>query len=56
MDRDCAICMARVRDCLLNPCHHMVTCYECGKMLQARHDSCPICRTDIAHTVRVYHS
>lgn len=56
MDRDCAICMARVRDCLLNPCHHMVTCHECGKMLQDRHDSCPICRIDIVDTVRVYHS
>ncbi|XP_076442203.1 3-hydroxybutyryl-CoA dehydrogenase-like [Babylonia areolata] len=56
MDRDCAICMARVRDCLLNPCHHMVTCHTCGKMLQERHDSCPICRIDIVDTVRVYHS
>lgn len=56
MDRDCAICMARIRDCLLNPCHHMVTCCECGNMLQERHDSCPICRTDISEIVRVYHS
>nr|KAG5695947.1 hypothetical protein BaRGS_017528 [Batillaria attramentaria] len=56
MDRDCAICMANVRDCLLNPCHHMVTCYDCGTMLHRRHDSCPICRTVIADTVRVFHS
>ncbi|KAL8571994.1 hypothetical protein ACOMHN_057677 [Nucella lapillus] len=56
MDRDCSICMARVRDCVLTPCYHMVTCHQCGQMLHGRHDSCPICRTDIAHTVRVYHS
>lgn len=56
MDRDCAICMANVRDCLLNPCHHMVTCYDCGTMLRGRDDCCPICRTKITDTIRVYHS
>lgn len=56
VDRDCAICMAHVRNCLLNPCHHMVTCFSCGTMLRERHDSCPICRNVIEDTVRVYHS
>uniref|UniRef100_A0A0B7APH7 RING-type domain-containing protein n=1 Tax=Arion vulgaris TaxID=1028688 RepID=A0A0B7APH7_9EUPU len=56
MDRDCAICMDRLRDCLFTPCHHMVTCYECGEILQRRHDACPICRKDIDKAVKVYHT
>ncbi|RUS83060.1 hypothetical protein EGW08_009199 [Elysia chlorotica] len=55
-DHECAICMERVRDCLLQPCHHMVTCFPCGKMLQDRRDACPICRKDIDHTIRVFHT
>ncbi|XP_059178137.1 3-hydroxybutyryl-CoA dehydrogenase-like isoform X2 [Physella acuta] len=56
LERDCAICMDRLRDCLLSPCHHMVTCHQCGKMLQDRHDACPICRMEIKEVVRVYHT
>ncbi|XP_046333342.2 3-hydroxybutyryl-CoA dehydrogenase-like [Haliotis rufescens] len=56
MDRDCAICMDRLRNCLLQPCHHMVTCYECSKMLHNRKDGCPICRKDINSIIKVYHS
>ncbi|KAK3702725.1 hypothetical protein RRG08_042711 [Elysia crispata] len=55
-DHECAICMERVRDCLLQPCHHMVTCFPCGKMLQDRRDACPICRKDIDHTIKVFHT
>ncbi|XP_060067580.1 probable 3-hydroxybutyryl-CoA dehydrogenase [Ylistrum balloti] len=55
-DPDCAICMDRMRDCLLSPCHHMITCYECSKMLLNRRDGCPICRKDITELIRVYHS
>lgn len=55
-DTECGICMNRVRDCLLCPCHHMITCYECSKMLHNRRDGCPICRKDITEVIRVYHS
>ncbi|CAE1237023.1 unnamed protein product [Acanthosepion pharaonis] len=55
-DQDCAICMASVRDCLLCPCHHMVTCFVCSSMLLNKHDGCPICRKDITEIVKVYHS
>lgn len=55
-DPDCAICMDRMRDCLICPCHHMITCYECSKMLLNRRDGCPICRKDIKELIRVYHS
>lgn len=56
VDTECGICMNRVRDCLLCPCHHMITCYECSKMLHNRRDGCPICRKDITEVIRVYHS
>ncbi|GFO03795.1 fatty acid oxidation complex subunit alpha [Plakobranchus ocellatus] len=56
LDRDCAICMERVRDCLLQPCHHMVTCFPCGQMLQDRRDACPICRKNIEQTIKVFHT
>lgn len=55
-DKDCAICMDRQRDCLLCPCHHMVTCAECSKSLLNRRDGCPICRKEITEIIRVYHS
>ncbi|XP_072031906.1 3-hydroxybutyryl-CoA dehydrogenase-like [Amphiura filiformis] len=53
-DRDCAICMDRPRDCLLCPCHHLVTCHECAKSLVNRKDYCPICRKEISETIRVH--
>ncbi|XP_014787242.1 probable 3-hydroxybutyryl-CoA dehydrogenase isoform X1 [Octopus bimaculoides] len=55
-EQDCAICMANTRDCLLCPCHHMVTCYVCSSMLLNKQDGCPICRKDITEIVKVYHS
>ncbi|KAK2192439.1 hypothetical protein NP493_31g03001 [Ridgeia piscesae] len=50
-EHDCAICMDRHRDCLLCPCHHMVTCSECAKSLLNRNDACPICRNDITEII-----
>ncbi|GAB1609757.1 uncharacterized protein LOC115216963 [Argonauta hians] len=55
-EQDCAICMASPRDCLLCPCHHLVTCYTCSSMLLSKQDGCPICRKDITEIVKVYHS
>ncbi|XP_060580402.1 3-hydroxybutyryl-CoA dehydrogenase-like [Ruditapes philippinarum] len=53
-DLDCAICMDKARDCVMRPCHHMVTCYMCAAMLINRRDGCPICRKDIIEIIRVY--
>ena len=54
--KDCAICMDRQRDCLLCPCHHLVTCNDCAQSLISRRDGCPICRKDITEIIHVYHS
>ncbi|XP_062578079.1 3-hydroxybutyryl-CoA dehydrogenase-like isoform X2 [Saccostrea cucullata] len=56
VDTECGICMNKARDCLLCPCHHMITCYECSKMLHNRRDGCPICRKDITEVIRFYYS
>ncbi|XP_052766169.1 lambda-crystallin homolog [Mya arenaria] len=53
-ETDCAICMDKARDCVMRPCHHMVTCYRCATMLINRRDGCPICRKDIIEIIRVY--
>lgn len=53
---ECAICMERSRNSVICPCHHLVACYECTKMLLNRKDACPICRKDITEIIRVYHS
>lgn len=53
-DRECAICMNGTRDTLLNPCHHLVSCYSCARILICKHDKCPICRKQILDIVRVY--
>ncbi|KAL4237432.1 hypothetical protein ACF0H5_002149 [Mactra antiquata] len=53
-DQDCAICMDKLRDCVMRPCHHMVTCYTCAALLINRRDGCPICRKDIIEIIRVY--
>jgi len=56
LGKDCAICMDKQRDCLLCPCHHLVTCNDCAKSLISRHDGCPICRKEITEIIHVYHS
>ena len=53
---ECAICMERMRNSVICPCHHLVACYECTKVLLNRKDACPICRKDITEVIKVYHS
>ncbi|KAG1665259.1 putative 3-hydroxybutyryl-CoA dehydrogenase [Nymphon striatum] len=55
-DKDCSICMDRVRNCVLHPCHHLCTCYDCGDMLLHRLDACPICRKDILDVIKVFYA
>ena len=54
MEKDCAICMDKVRNCLMRPCLHVVTCYDCASMLINRRDGCPICRKDILEIIKFY--
>jgi hypothetical protein len=60
LDVDCAICMARRRNCLVLPCSHMPVCSECWDTVRtlagvANQDPrCPLCRSvvGVVHTVK----
>jgi hypothetical protein len=49
-DVECAVCMHHRVDCLLKPCHHIVTCQCCAGRL----DGCPYCRAPIDARERVF--
>jgi len=54
--RQCTVCMDRSPNTVLLPCKH-VFCAECAASLQAQgraSRSCPICRTRISDTMRVF--
>jgi len=56
----CIICLNKGRDTLFSPCHHLVTCDGCSKLLplqtgvtgSSRH--CPLCRRAISKVTRVF--
>ena len=52
----CLICMDKARNCVLRPCNHMISCFECSLILFNRSDSCPICRQQIQEILKVYMS
>jgi hypothetical protein len=53
----CAICLKNERNCVLvhsNDTAHMVSCYDCAKLLKNRDSNCPICRQKIISINIVY--
>ena len=56
VEQECIICMDCERDCLLAPCHHLVTCQACGDLLRHRGDSCPVCRKNIQQIIKFFRS
>eukprot|EP00639_Heterosigma_akashiwo_P036542 CAMPEP_0194723210 /NCGR_PEP_ID=MMETSP0296-20130528/14251_1 /TAXON_ID=39354 /ORGANISM="Heterosigma akashiwo, Strain CCMP2393" /LENGTH=81 /DNA_ID=CAMNT_0039626533 /DNA_START=97 /DNA_END=339 /DNA_ORIENTATION=+ len=44
---ECAVCMDAQKDTLIAPCGHVCCCNTCATILQAREDSCPVCRGQI---------
>ena len=55
-DNDCAICMDSIRNSVLRPCNHMITCYNCSTLLLNRQDNCPICRDKIEDVIKIFMS
>ena len=55
-DNDCAICMDLIRNSVLRPCNHMITCYECSMLLLNRQDNCPVCRCPIEDVIKIFMS
>lgn len=46
----CVVCMAAPRDTVLVPCKHVCLCHACAQQLH----ECPVCKTPIAQTERIY--
>jgi hypothetical protein len=53
----CVMCFDAPKDHIILPCYHVCVCEACANLLtQMRKPSCPICRTAIQHTNKVFHS
>lgn len=48
----CIICMDRTRDMMIEPCSHLMLCFQCIGSI--RDYKCPICKTEISGLRRVY--
>jgi hypothetical protein len=46
---NCSICMSKLRNALLVPCHHVPCCMECAYKM----DDCPMCRVSIKERLPV---
>jgi hypothetical protein len=50
----CTICLDASRDHILVPCGHQCVCGACAVMLSSTKTVCPICRSSIRETIRVF--
>ena len=51
------LCFDAPKDHIILPCFHVCVCEACANQLtQMSKPSCPICRTAIQHTNKVFHS
>lgn len=53
-EKYCVICQERPKCVLLLPCKHVCMCLECSRELRFYNGICPICRTDIENTMKIY--
>jgi hypothetical protein len=51
----CSVClMPRSRTFVLRPCNHASFCADCSAILEARGDSCPICRGTVEERFEIF--
>jgi hypothetical protein len=50
----CVVCLDEPRTAFLYPCGHNCVCLDCGAKLKAQDQKCPICRTKIQDSVKVF--
>tara|TARA_Y100000592_G_C5365920_1_gene266038 strand:+ start:189 stop:602 length:414 start_codon:yes stop_codon:yes gene_type:complete len=49
---ECKLCRDNISDCIVEPCKHMVCCYDCiGKMEEKK---CPVCRVEYTECFKIY--
>lgn len=49
-DSKCSICFQMLKNSVLRPCNHNITCYGCAVKL----DKCPVCRKDIKKKLKIF--
>ncbi|KAM6183303.1 E3 ubiquitin-protein ligase LRSAM1 [Erethizon dorsatum] len=49
---ECVVCLEREAQTVFLPCGHVCCCQQCCQPLR----TCPLCRQDIAQSLRIYHS
>lgn len=53
-DRYCVICQERYKCILILPCKHVCICSECNLLLRGYNRQCPMCRSNINKTMKVF--
>ena len=48
----CVVCQDLKRDVILKPCNHYCLCHDCSKALR----ECPICKSRVQKTEKIYHA
>lgn len=51
-EKACRVCLTNERNVLFLPCRHLVTCPDCAVVVE----KCPVCRSQIECTVKVFKS
>lgn len=54
MDGACVICEEHRKCILLLPCKHVCMCSRCSQRLQNYNNKCPICRTNIENSMKIF--
>ena len=50
----CAVCLRAPRQIVLMPCRHAVLCSSCAQHIEQSSCRCPLCRTPIESSVRIF--
>lgn len=53
-EKNCVICQERVKNMLLLPCKHVCLCTHCEVRLKNYGYKCPVCRTHVHRTMKVF--
>eukprot|EP00051_Salpingoeca_urceolata_P032525 m.16171 g.16171 ORF g.16171 m.16171 type:complete len:497 (+) comp5174_c1_seq1:152-1642(+) len=62
-DRLCVICLTNERELMVKPCNHLCMCLTCAELMNKHADEqtagvqyskCPVCRTPVTGTARVF--
>ena len=50
----CLVCWDESCGCVMCPCGHINTCYDCGRKIHLSGDPCPVCHQNIKRIQKIY--